>query len=55
MAGSAGRGAKVPNLVLRRVREEERRETRLEFADALARAAAEIGETIVPPKSMSGS
>jgi tetratricopeptide (TPR) repeat protein len=39
---------KVPNLTLRRVRETERRETRAEFADALARKAAELGEAVSP-------
>jgi tetratricopeptide (TPR) repeat protein len=39
---------KVPNLTLRRVREAERRETRAEFADALARKAAELGEAVSP-------
>lgn len=39
---------KVPNVILRRVREEERQETRSEFAEALARKAAELGEAVVP-------
>jgi len=39
---------KVPNRVLRRIREEERQETRAEFAEALARRAAELKEPITP-------
>lgn len=41
-------GARVPNLILRRIREEERRETRSEFAEAMARTALEIGESAHP-------
>ena len=39
---------KVPNHVLRRIREEERRQTRAEFAESLARKAYELGESLVP-------
>jgi tetratricopeptide (TPR) repeat protein len=39
---------KVPNRVLRRIREEERQETRAEFAEALARRAAQLGEPVTP-------
>ncbi len=39
---------KRPNVVLRRIREEERRETRQEFADAMTRAAARLGEQASP-------
>jgi tetratricopeptide (TPR) repeat protein len=43
-----GDQARVPNRVLRRIREEERQETRSEFAEALARRAAELGEPVTP-------
>jgi tetratricopeptide (TPR) repeat protein len=39
---------KVPNAVLRQVREVERQETRSEFAEAMAQKAAELGERVVP-------
>jgi tetratricopeptide (TPR) repeat protein len=39
---------RTPNLVLRRIREEERQETRNEFADALAQVAARLGESVMP-------
>jgi tetratricopeptide (TPR) repeat protein len=39
---------KVPNVTLRRIREQERHETRSEFADAMARKAAELGEPVSP-------
>lgn len=39
---------KVPNLVLRRIRELERHETRSEFAEAIAQKAMELGENISP-------
>ena len=39
---------RVPNFVLRRVREQERQETRLEFAEAMARKAEELGEAVSP-------
>jgi tetratricopeptide (TPR) repeat protein len=39
---------KVPNLVLRRIRVEERQETRAEFAQSMARKAHELGELITP-------
>ena len=39
---------RVPNLVLRRIREEERQESRSEFADALERTARKLGEPVSP-------
>jgi tetratricopeptide (TPR) repeat protein len=39
---------KVPNLVLRRIREQERQETRAEFAEAITRKAIELGESVAP-------
>ncbi|HEV2375168.1 MAG TPA: hypothetical protein VGS19_23790, partial [Streptosporangiaceae bacterium] len=39
---------KVPNLILRCIREEQRHETRAEFAEALTRKAEELGEPIFP-------
>jgi tetratricopeptide (TPR) repeat protein len=42
------RHPKVPNLVLRRIREIDRGETRAEFAEALARKAEELGESLYP-------
>jgi tetratricopeptide (TPR) repeat protein len=39
---------KVPNYLLRRYREDERRESRGQFADAIAAKAAEMGESVVP-------
>jgi tetratricopeptide (TPR) repeat protein len=39
---------RVPNLVLRRIRELERQETRSEFAEAMARKAEELGEAVSP-------
>jgi DNA-binding XRE family transcriptional regulator/tetratricopeptide (TPR) repeat protein len=39
---------RVPNLILRRIREQERHETRSEFAEALARTAREMGESVEP-------
>lgn len=39
---------KVPNEILRRVRVQERHETRAEFAESLARKAHELGELLVP-------
>jgi tetratricopeptide (TPR) repeat protein len=42
------RAPKAPNLILRRIREQERRETRAEFAEALCRTAQELGEDIFP-------
>jgi hypothetical protein len=43
---SAPRAPRVPNSVLRGIREQERRETRAEFAEAMARVAHEIGEAV---------
>jgi transcriptional regulator with XRE-family HTH domain len=45
--GTVQRG-KSPNLVLRRIREAERNETRSEFAEAMARVARELGESVAP-------
>src|SRR5690348_10432440 len=39
---------RVPNVILRRIREQERQETRSEFAEAMARKAAELGEPVSP-------
>jgi tetratricopeptide (TPR) repeat protein len=39
---------RVPNAILRRIREQERQETRAEFAEALRRKAGELGEAIFP-------
>lgn len=39
---------KIPNVVLRRIREEERHETRSEFAEAMARKAEELGLPVAP-------
>jgi len=39
---------RVPNNILRRIREEERQESRSEFAEALARKARELGEPVMP-------
>jgi tetratricopeptide (TPR) repeat protein len=39
---------KAPNLVLRRIRELERQETRAEFAEAITRKARELGESVAP-------
>jgi tetratricopeptide (TPR) repeat protein len=43
-----GDRSKVPNLVLRRIREVERLETRAEFAEAILRKARELGESVAP-------
>jgi tetratricopeptide (TPR) repeat protein len=39
---------RVPNVILRRIREQERHETRSEFAEALAQTAREMGESVEP-------
>jgi hypothetical protein len=39
---------KAPNLVLRRIREQERHETREQFAQAMVRVAGELGEDVFP-------
>jgi hypothetical protein len=46
--------AKRPNHVLRAIREEERHETRGEFAEAMARVAAELGEAVRPSEKYVG-
>ena len=46
-AGSA-RNPRVPNKVLRRIREEERKETRQEFVDAMMAVAARMGVRVSP-------
>ncbi len=43
----AGR-TRVPNVVLRRIRVDERQETRAEFAESMARKAEELGERVFP-------
>jgi tetratricopeptide (TPR) repeat protein len=45
---AAGRKPRTPNGVLRGVRERERRQTRAEFAEAMARVARELGEHVYP-------
>jgi transcriptional regulator with XRE-family HTH domain len=45
---------KAPNLILRRIREQERHETRAEFAEAMARAAREMGESAFPDEKYVG-
>lgn len=48
-SGNAHGGVRrAPNLVLRRIREQERHETREEFADAMTRVARELGENVFP-------
>ncbi len=47
-ADGLSKSPKVPNVILRRIRVEERQETRKEFADALIRAAVRMGESISP-------
>ena len=42
------RGKRTPNYALRRFREDERRESRGEFADAIAAKAVEMGESVCP-------
>jgi hypothetical protein len=39
---------RTPNRVLRAIREDERHETRAQFAEAMTRAALEIGERVYP-------
>jgi transcriptional regulator with XRE-family HTH domain len=46
MAGGGAR--KEPNQVLRRIREQERRETREQFAAAMMRVAGKLGEDVYP-------
>lgn len=53
MAGSDARDEKpraprMPNRVLRTIRENERHETRAQFAEALTRVALELGEKVYP-------
>jgi hypothetical protein len=45
------RASKVPNRVLRGIRENERHETRPQFAEAMARLAREMGEHIYPDEN----
>jgi transcriptional regulator with XRE-family HTH domain/tetratricopeptide (TPR) repeat protein len=49
-SGNAQAGAprKAPNLVLRRIREQERHETREQFAESMTRVAQELGEDVFP-------
>jgi hypothetical protein len=42
------RAARTPNRVLRTIRENERRETREQFAEAMARVARELGHSVYP-------
>jgi len=46
-AGAAG-AKRAPNLILRGIREQDRRETRAEFAEAMARVARDMGESAFP-------
>jgi transcriptional regulator with XRE-family HTH domain len=46
--GQSGMPRKAPNLVLRRIREQERHETREEFAKAMTRVARELDEDVFP-------
>jgi tetratricopeptide (TPR) repeat protein len=43
-----GDKARSPNEILRRIRVDERRQTRAEFAESLARRASELGESLTP-------
>ncbi len=43
--------ARVPNLILRRFRDEERKESRREFAEAMTRKARELGKSIEPDEN----
>jgi hypothetical protein len=45
---SRPRAPRTPNRVLRGIREQERRETRAEFAESMARVAREMGEEVYP-------
>ncbi len=47
-ADGLSKSPKVPNVVLRRIRVEERQETRKELAVALRRLAVRMGESISP-------
>jgi transcriptional regulator with XRE-family HTH domain len=47
-SSAQGSARKAPNLVLRRLREQERHETREEFAEAMTRVARELGEDVFP-------
>lgn len=46
--GQQSMPGKTPNLILRRIREQERHETRAEFAEEMTRIAREIGESVYP-------
>jgi transcriptional regulator with XRE-family HTH domain len=46
-----GPQTRVPNLILRRFREEQRKETRREFAEAMTRKARELGKPIEPDEN----
>jgi transcriptional regulator with XRE-family HTH domain len=55
-AGEAGKTAaehapRVPNSVLRGIRENERRESRAEFAEAMAQVAREMGAEVYPDEN----
>ena len=49
--GTASRAPKTPNRVLRGIRENERHETRAEFAEAMSRVAGEKGEDVYPDEN----
>lgn len=46
--GQRSTPGKAPNLILRRIREQERHETRAEFAEEMARIARDMGESVYP-------
>src|SRR5579875_3566359 len=46
-----GRQTRTPNLTLRRFREETRRESRREFAAAMAKVARDLGESLEPDEN----
>ena len=49
--GSVSRAPRTPNTVLRGIRENERHETRSEFADAMGRIAREMGADVYPDEN----
>jgi transcriptional regulator with XRE-family HTH domain len=54
VSGRRSAAARRPNQVLRRIREGERHETRGEFAESMARVAAELGEVVRPSEKYVG-
>lgn len=49
--GTVQRAQRTPNAVLRVIREDQRHETRPEFAEAMARLAREMGEDVYPDEN----